>query len=65
MLEGAEGINCLVRDTDSPDGSPFNDGCTRWADAALVGKRANAALHALWQCGPLKLYPSRYINITT
>jgi len=55
MLTGVEHGNFLLRDTNSTDGNPFDASCTEWLDCALVGKRANVALHALLAAAPLSI----------
>ena len=47
MLDGAEGLHSLLRDTDSESGSPCV--ASRWLLAPLVGSRAEASLQRLLQ----------------
>ena len=38
-LDGAEGVRCLLRDTDSPTGDPTHPLTTRWIQAPMVDKK--------------------------
>ena len=54
MLEGADAIRSLIRDTDSPDGDPSR--ASRWIAAPLPsGARSDASLHALLRMPPISM----------
>lgn len=54
MLQGAEGVCCTLRETDSPDGSPLT--ASDWVSAGVASRgRADASLHALLQLEPISL----------
>ena len=56
MIEGAEELTCILRDTDSPSGSPV-DG-TQWLMAPLKGAtRVDASLHSLLEMDPICMPP--------
>jgi hypothetical protein len=47
-LDGAEGVRCLLRDTDSPTGDPTHLLTTRWIQAPMVdNKRVVASIQGL------------------
>ena len=47
-LDGAEGVKCLLRDTDSPTGDPTHPLTTRWIQAPMVdNKRIAASIQGL------------------
>ena len=56
MLDGAEGAQCLLRDTDSRSGSPTAASC--WLAAPLSGAtRIDASLHGLLALPPIGMPP--------
>ena len=56
MLAGREELQCILVDTDSPDGDPSHPATTQWLlDPLSSHRRADHSLHGLLRLAPLKM----------